>query len=145
VKRNKTGLTRKRNSLTNSTTTTIETLTAQVRVLMVGSRQVTLSVYGQLDTVGHWEIEPFGRVAPRGGHYWRIYVVGGHIETGALVRSQTFSSKGIAELSREGTVWDGKYRVRPNGWSDIEKVRAALAVIAAKWEALPLFVLAGLR
>jgi hypothetical protein len=51
--------------MTNSTTATVETLTAEVRVLMVGSRQVTLSVYGQLDEVGPEDIEPFGRVNPR--------------------------------------------------------------------------------
>lgn len=43
-------------------TATVETLTAEVRVLMVGNRQVTLSVYRQLDEVDLMEIEPFGRV-----------------------------------------------------------------------------------
>lgn len=43
-------------------TATVETLTAEVRVLMVGNRQVTLSVYRQLDKVDLMEIEPFGRV-----------------------------------------------------------------------------------
>lgn len=43
-------------------TATVETLTAEVRVLMVGSRQVTLSVYRQLDSVDMWDMEPFGRV-----------------------------------------------------------------------------------
>jgi hypothetical protein len=36
---------------TGSTTATVETLTAQVRVLQVGNRQITLSIYKQLDTV----------------------------------------------------------------------------------------------
>lgn len=45
---------------------TVEVLTAEVRVLMVGSRQVTLSVYKQLDvaTLGR-NFEIFGRVRAR--------------------------------------------------------------------------------
>jgi len=46
-----------------STTATVETLTASVHVLMVGSnRQVTLSVARQLDQVRYSELEPMGRV-----------------------------------------------------------------------------------
>lgn len=45
-----------------SSTATIETLTAEVRVLMVGNRQVTLSVARQLDRAPLEEVEPFGRV-----------------------------------------------------------------------------------
>lgn len=46
-------------------TATVETLTAEVRVLMVGSRQVTLSVARQLDWIDITQLEPFGRVAIR--------------------------------------------------------------------------------
>ena len=46
-----------------STTAEVQVLTAEVRVLMVGSRQVTLSVYRQLDPVAASDIEPFGRVS----------------------------------------------------------------------------------
>lgn len=45
-----------------STTATVETLTAEVRVLQVGNRQVTLSVVNQLDRVRYSELEPMGRV-----------------------------------------------------------------------------------
>ena len=48
--------------MTATTTAHVEVLTAEVRVLMVGSRQVTLSVYRQLDHVRPGHIEPFGRV-----------------------------------------------------------------------------------
>jgi hypothetical protein len=48
--------------MTSSSTATVETLAAEVRVLMVGSRQVTLSVYRQLDRVPFAAIEPMGRV-----------------------------------------------------------------------------------
>lgn len=45
-----------------TTTAMVETLTAEVRVLMVGSRQVTLSVAKQLDVVDLAELTTFGRV-----------------------------------------------------------------------------------
>lgn len=71
------------------TTATVETLTAEVRTLVVGKRQVTLSVYRQLDSAPLEEVEPFGRVRDdkdtgyaKGGH-----VVGRHHQTGALVRA----------------------------------------------------------
>jgi hypothetical protein len=40
----------------------VDVLTAEVRALMVGSRQVTLSVYRQLDATAAEDCEPFGRV-----------------------------------------------------------------------------------
>jgi hypothetical protein len=124
----------------------VQVLTAEMRTLMVGSRQVTMSVYNQLDEVDdHTEIEPFGRVCPKDGYYWRTYVVGRDRKNGALVRSHTFSKKGIAQLATRGTVWDGKNLVRPYGWPSDEEDRVALVQLASEWEALPLIVLAGLR
>lgn len=49
--------------MTGAATATVETLTAEVRVLMVGSRQVTLSVYRQLDWLEASAIVAFGRVS----------------------------------------------------------------------------------
>ncbi len=49
-------------STNGSTTATVETLSAEVRVLMVGNRQITLSVYRQLDHRPADQIEMFGRV-----------------------------------------------------------------------------------
>jgi hypothetical protein len=67
---------------------TVVALTAEVRALMIGSRQVTLSVYRQLDTVDHTECEPFGRVRdPQNVEGYGVYVVGRHVQTGSLVRS----------------------------------------------------------
>jgi hypothetical protein len=40
----------------------VESLTAEVRVLQVGSKPVTLSAARQLDAVDPFEIRPFGRV-----------------------------------------------------------------------------------
>jgi hypothetical protein len=68
-------------------TTTVNTLTAEVRVLMVGSRQVTLSVYGQLDYIPDTRITPMGRVAPKDARQDWVYIVGKDNETGALARS----------------------------------------------------------
>lgn len=48
--------------MSTNNTATVEVLTAEVRALMVGSRQVTLSVYRQLDLVSRERMEPFGRV-----------------------------------------------------------------------------------
>jgi hypothetical protein len=77
--------------MTAATTARVEVLTAEVRVLMVGSRQVTLSVYAQLDQVDHGEVEPFGRVAPRDADTDYVYVVGASTrdaDRGSLVRSR---------------------------------------------------------
>jgi hypothetical protein len=79
--------------MTASKTATVETLTAEVRVLMVGSRQVTLSVYGQLDWAEYEDMEAFGRVNPRGAEYGYIYFVGRHRENGSLVRGSIPASK----------------------------------------------------
>lgn len=70
----------------SAVTAEVQVLTAEVRVLMVGSRQVTLSVYRQLDEVSEERIEPFGRVrdTSTSGEVW---VVGRDTSTGALVRA----------------------------------------------------------
>ncbi len=75
----------------------VEVLTAEVRVLMVGSRQVTLSVARQLDEVKPDDVTPFGRV--RTGTTKRpwyaaelLEVVGaGHL--GDLVRSSMHTTR----------------------------------------------------
>ncbi len=95
-----------------SKTATVETLTAEVRVLMVGSRQITLSVYGQLDRSD--EIVPFGRVRPRGAKWGWIYLIGRDQETGALAR-MSVPGNGHAigeELRRDEYAWQ---------WDDLER------------------------
>jgi hypothetical protein len=64
----------------------VNVLTAEVRTLMVGNRQVTMSVFRQLDHVVPAEIEPFGRVQVAGSSR-EITVVGRGVSSGALVRS----------------------------------------------------------
>lgn len=67
----------------NSNTATVQALTAEVCVLMVGSRQVTLSVAKQLDRVVLSDMHPFGRVnLGEPGT-----VIGRSLKTGALVLS----------------------------------------------------------
>lgn len=78
---------RRKHQMSASKTATVETLTAEVRVLMVGSRQVTMSVYGQLDEVDYDEIEPFGRVAPKDAQAGNVYVIGKRAEGADLVSS----------------------------------------------------------
>lgn len=73
--------------MTGSKSATVETLTAEVCVLMVGSRQVTLSVYNQLDWAPSSEIEPLGRVNPKDALHGWVYVVGRNNDGGALVRA----------------------------------------------------------
>lgn len=64
-------------------TATVEVLTAEVRVLMVGSRQITASVVRQLDRVGWQLVDAFGRVnAFNDGQMW---LIGRHRDTGVLV------------------------------------------------------------
>jgi hypothetical protein len=65
---------------------TVEVLTAEVRVLMVGSRQVTLSVYRQLDYCEPEVITPFGRVRDKDQDYGDVYVIGVD-DVGSLVKS----------------------------------------------------------
>lgn len=49
--------------MSDTTTATVETLTAEVRTLVVGSRQVTLSVAKQLDVVTLENLTVMGRVS----------------------------------------------------------------------------------
>jgi hypothetical protein len=83
--------------MTGSKTATVETLTAEVRVLMVGSRQVTLSVYGQLDFTAPQIIEPFGRVRPKDAEEGYLYLVGRN-PAGELVKAR--APVGTEEIMR---------------------------------------------
>jgi hypothetical protein len=121
-----------------ATTARVEVLTAEVRTLVVGSRQVTLSVYSQLDGVRPAFIEPFGRVRVRAhcndGYYGSrvvssdcpgdcLDVVGRSISTGALVRACV-------------------PRYRTDDGEDEQVIRLRCL---REWDRLPLIVLAGLR
>lgn len=70
-------------------TASVEVLTAEVRTLMVGNRQVTLSVYRQLDQADPANVTPFGRVNDQrdDGTPGQIFGIGRHKGTGALTRT----------------------------------------------------------
>ena len=152
-------------STNGSATATVATLTAEVHVLQVGNRQITMSVYNQLDHAGLGEIEwpPFGRVHPRSVDRHTLYLVGRHEHTGALVRSQLIDPSQIAATYRKrdyarndpgrftgpGRVAGSlvEYAYEPAwhncGWAD-ETWATALETWAQLAD-LPLIVLAGLR
>lgn len=100
-----------------SSAATVEVLTAEVRVLMVGNRQVTMSVYKQLDHVPAGELATFGRVnfTDRDKPTGRVRVVGRHIPTGALARSHLDEPLPPAYWNRAGDVpgSDNWFRVGP--------------------------------
>lgn len=80
----------------------VEHLTAEIRVLAIGKRQVTGGMYKQLDWVAPDLIEPFGRVrssvyATPAAHF---EIVGRHRETGSLVRSDAPVEPHWARASR---------------------------------------------
>jgi hypothetical protein len=91
-----------------SSSATVEVLTAEVRVLMVGSRQVTLSVYNQLDRVEPDDIDPFGRVCPRDAERGWVDVVGASrrdADRGVLVRSRGRSAETLAGQADQWQRW----------------------------------------
>jgi len=78
-------------------TAEVEVLTAEVRVLMVGSRQITLSVARQLDMVNLTELIPFGRIRTREYDY---AVIGKDRTTGTLVVATYHASPPVATLDK---------------------------------------------
>ena len=148
-----------------SNTATVEVLAAEVRVLKVGSRQVTMSVYNQLDTINDEDIEPFGRVRAREHDHEFVYVVGRDQRDGTLARSRrpamrraihtrVMNEAGSDEARRvcaamqatRTAVYDECWVERnpdiASWWvKRVEELEAA----AGEWKRLPLIVLAGLR
>jgi len=79
----------------------VEVLAAEVRVVMVGNRQITLSVYRQLDEVEVDEMEPWGRVrASRDVDDATIELIGRRSTDGTLVAS---SVRDLGNLVNIGT------------------------------------------
>lgn len=140
-------------------TATVELLTAEVRVLMVGSRQVTLSVARQLDFADPQEIEPFGRI--RTGQKLgfaitqQIEVIGSL--RGNLARSEIGCERQWCDQGRNPGDWAhldalnaitgrcNKHRevgvhFRSHSWLSWDDDD-----LASSWRALPLIVLAGLK
>jgi len=129
----------------------VETLTAEVRVLQAGSKPVTLSAARQLDHVDQRGIKPFGRVRidPNPGRM--IEVIGS--ADGTLARSSaTASERTCPGYSNQGTLY--RESVCPDHLSTSEADRTEQhkwtkyypsQEIYEAWLALPLIILAGLR
>lgn len=107
-------------------TTRVELLTAEVRTLMIGERQVTMSIYNQLDWVDPKEITPFGRVHSKTHKFPAVEVVGAR--DGFLVRSY---------LRKD-------HHGRP-GVAGFVMPKGPARELRAEWDSLPLILLAGLR
>lgn len=77
-------------------------LTATVRILQVGNRQVTLSMAKQLDRVHCSSVSPFGRIRLKGNlnDGWgeaEYLVIGSHKSTGELVVGDCASGRGYMD------------------------------------------------
>jgi hypothetical protein len=118
----------KETTMSTTTTATIETLTAEVRTLVLGSRQITLSVAKQLDIVDLSQLRIFGRIKVNITKY-KHYVIGADRD-GQLA---------LAQYWPLGNYF-GTYDVRPNP----DALRAWDALNKAAVES-PLIVLAGLK
>lgn len=108
---------------------TVEVLSAEVRVLQIERRQVTLTLYRQLDGVDPDAIEPFGRIS----------------DPQDDAKYDEYANCGPFVIGRAR--WDDPGRGIRAG--DLVRAQAAFAeacgVDVAAWRALPLIVLAGLR
>src|SRR5215468_12451702 len=79
-------------------TALVETLTAEVRVLMVGNRQITLSVARQLDWCALEDLTPFGRVRLEAAEP-RV-VIGRYEPTGVLRVARYRAGTEVAHLDK---------------------------------------------
>jgi len=121
-------------------TATVVTVVAEVRVLMVGSRQITRSVFRQLDVIPINEVQPMGRVNERcwPDQYHEFWVVGRHQTTGELVRGELVRSLQVELAKINGTPYrppsehDAMQSVKYREWK-------------VEYDELPLIVLAGLK
>jgi hypothetical protein len=136
----------------------VETLTAEVRVLQVGSKPVTLSTARQLDFADPSEIRPFGRVRIDPKPAKNLIEVIGATDDGALARSSAtfrevecpgYATKAYHHSHLPPQVVCPRHRRTPaadaagqrHGWVEYTPSKE----VYDAWEALPLIVLAGLR
>ena len=138
-------------------TATIETLTAKVMVVLVGSKQVTSGVWRQLDHESWEKITPFGRVRPPDEQPKTVYVIGAG-ENGNLRRSflptkmiqrKDWPTTALPKKPTPGAD-DWGYIDYPNNgysmfvrWADGDPQEAM--AMAEEWLNLPLLILGGLR
>jgi hypothetical protein len=129
----------------------VETLTAEIRVLQVGSKPVTLSAARQLDHVNPTHIKPFGRVRIDTNPGRMIEVIGS--ADGMLARSSaTVSERTCPGYANQDTAYRESACPDHLGISDYHgaeqhkwtKYYPSQELYEA-WLALPLISLAGLR
>ena len=130
----------------------VEVLTAEIRVLQVGSKPVTLSAARQLDSVDGTAIKPFGRVRidpkPAAGLIEVIGSVNGVLARSSA-RARNCECPGYASQHYRPppTVCTRHRNTSPavsagsHKWTDYTPSQK----IYEAWLALPLIVLAGLR
>lgn len=130
-------------------TATVETLTAEVRVLQVGNRQITTSVANQLDHLDDTAlIEPMGRVRlssvkcilckkanPFLGPQVPDYLIGSHKTTGDLILLGPCALLPAFKYIQD-TYPPGK---------DVKDMKVFVAEVITWIRKQPLIVLAGLR
>lgn len=127
---------------------TVQTLTAEVRVLTYGTRQITKSVVAQLDAIRADAIQPFGRIrtGQKIAEPWgvpelpELELIGRHPRTGVLVKANVMSTDRppnyFASLPSMPTKEDREqYTELVDEWKSL----------CLAWRALPLIVLAGAR
>ncbi len=146
--------------MTASKTATVETLTAEVRILMVGLRQVTLSVARQLDEVDPCEIEPFGRIraGSRNGFAAidQVEVIGsagGQLARSIVVATRYWCGSGHIPFGGrthhdglEVICWPcGEEFHGTDGHKEVWVDFSHGEKLYREWQDLPLIVLAGLR
>jgi len=140
-------------------TATVQTLTAEVRTLVVGSRQITMSVAKQLDVVPLTQLQVFGRVKLPSGDCWVI----GSDPDGVLAVAKYLSAWAIGKIEQFKTLSNdaqnsyeaerqmdrvGIYADSRTWINDLIESGEASAMGIARSEAAaatPLIVLAGLR
>ncbi len=141
-----------------TTAARVEVLTAEVRILQVGSRQITLSVARQLDQADPGDIEPFGRIrtgARNPNSATDIVEVIGAARDGTLVRSTAAVMRYYCSSSYHEGTWISGWKVRRCADYPADYQPAAECWRGhywldepgewELWQALPLIVLAGLR
>jgi hypothetical protein len=132
--------------MTKTHEATVEALTAEVRVLMVGSRQITLSVARQLDRIDADAIQPFGRVRIDTGLDEGVVQVIGAGPDGVLARSGARAERHPCYASGHPTSPRcPEHRGGMHGKDHVWVTYKPSQSVYDEWSALPLIVLAGLR
>jgi hypothetical protein len=136
----------------------VESMTAEIRVLKVGSKQVTLSAARQLDHVDASDITPFGRVKIATKDAAGLIEVIGSDPDGVLSRSSARARKALCVGYKTSPIHDafglltetcGQHHDISPDFTPADQHRwvkytPSMDVYEA-WLDLPLIVLAGLR